>query len=180
MTHSTHEKVLVHSGQEAVIPGGDEACVPGQRSVAWTLWEDKRPDDTTAMYRWRVPPRMVCGLLLQPEWSEKLALCGMGHSDSEWWPVTSDWNGYTRSVATGLEWRLAEPGETDPTWVGLDLLPDPWTGLPPRVSAKTRWVSAPCYIAESFSISHRFGTSYGWTDGAKMVAAWNARAGSDQ
>lgn len=150
----------------------------------WTAWADKRPDDHKALYRWRIPARMICGLLLRPEWTEKLELCGMGWSDSEWWPATSDWNGYVRKVAPGLEWRLAKSDETGTTWEGLGLLPDPWTGKPPRVSVKTRWIGAPCYVAESFNISHRFGTSYGWTDAAKMVAAWNDRSthptGADQ
>ena len=149
----------------------------GEGSSPWTLWSEKRPENTKALYRWRIPARVVCGLLLRPEWTEKLALVGMGYDDNEWWPLSpSHWNGYKRTVPTGLEWRLAEEGETEPAWGGLDLLPDPWTGRPPRVSTKTRWIGAPIYEAEGFWLTHRFGSTGTWADVTKLAAAWNERA----
>lgn len=143
----------------------------------WTFWSDKRPENTAALYRWRIPARKVCGVVLRPEWTEKLTLVGMGYSDNEWWPLSpSHWNGYVRTVPAGLEWRLAEEGEVEPTWEGLDLAPDPWTGLPPRVRTKTRWVAAPIYEAEGFWLEYRFGRTGTWSDVSKMVVAWNDRA----
>lgn len=145
----------------------------------WTAWAERRPMDPKALYRWRIPPRMICGVMLQPEWSSKLVLCGMGYDDAEYWPEGSSWNGYVRSVAKGLEWRLAEPEETEIVWHGLDLLPDPWTGKPPRIGTNLRWIAAPVYEVESFSIGHYFGTSYGWTDLNKLMQAWNQRVSGD-
>lgn len=146
------------------------------RTNPWTLWAEQRPTDTRAAYRWRIPERMILGAMLRPEWTAELRLCGMGYADSEWWPAGSHWDGYNRTVPAGLEWRLAEADETETVWGGLDLLPDPWTGKPPRVEVSTRYVAAPCWQAKSFSIKHRFGgLGPHWENVPAMVRAWNTR-----
>ncbi|GGE36549.1 hypothetical protein GCM10007276_12550 [Agaricicola taiwanensis] len=147
-----------------------------ESQVKWTRWAVERPADTKAKYRWRIEPREILGMLLRPEWTDKLALCGMGYADAEWWPSFSDWNGYRRSVHPTLEWRLTEDDETDTYWGGLELLPSPFTGKPPVVSASTRYIGAPEYLVESLSLSSFMVKSHGWRDAAAMQRAWNTRS----
>ena len=39
---------------------------------SWTLWSEQQPTDAKLVYRWRIPAQEILGLVLQPEWSEKL------------------------------------------------------------------------------------------------------------
>ncbi|AIB11818.1 hypothetical protein ABAZ39_07365 [Azospirillum argentinense] len=143
----------------------------------WTLWSERRPEDTKALYRWRIPARMICGMMLRPEWSAKLQYCGMGYGPSEWWPEYSRWDGYVRSVPDGMEWRLAREGEDAESisWGGLDLLPCPHTGGALKVTYRGRWLHAGPWDAESLSIRAWMVNSCGWADANKMVANWNRR-----
>lgn len=145
-------------------------------SAEWTKWSDRRPIDTDVTYRWRISPRMILGLMLAPEFSGKMRLCGMGYADSEYWPPYSYWDGYSRSVPDDLEWRVAQPDETDIKWVGLDLLPCPFTGKEPKVEYSGRWIGAPPWSPESFSIKSHMVDSLGWSNVAEMRDAWNLRA----
>lgn len=141
--------------------------------VEWVLWSVRRPVNTEILYRWRIPARMICGMMLRPEWSAKLQCCGMGYGPREWWPRYSSWNGWERSVPEGMEWRLAAPGEDEKTifWGGLDLLPCPHTGYPPNVGCSgAPWFTDRLYL-EAWMVR-----SYGWTDAARMAEAWNRRA----
>lgn len=143
----------------------------------WTLWSERRPEDHKALYRWRVPERVICGKVLRPEWGSKLHCVGMGYSDNEWWPDGSRWDGYQRTVAPGLEWRLALEGEGERIiWGGLNLADDPWSGNPPTVHDMTRYIGAPVYDVESFSIHSTWGERYGFADLNKLEAAWNSSA----
>lgn len=141
----------------------------------WQLWSEVRPTDTKAKYRWRVPERMICKMLLRPEWTEELYLCGMGWGPQEWWPVFSRWDGYNRSVVSGLEWRLAKDDETEIFWGGLDLLPSPFTGKAPVVRCTTPYIGAAPYQAERLSIHSWMVESCGWADATKMQSTWNRR-----
>jgi hypothetical protein len=150
--------------------------VRAREVLEWTLWSERRPEDTKALYRWRIPERNICGMMLRPEWGSKLHCVGMGYSDNEWWPDGSHWDGYQRTVAAGLEWRLAVEGEGEAIiWEDLNLDPDPWTGNPPIIRGSTRYIGAPVYDVESFSIHSTFGERYGFTDLNRLQAAWNTR-----
>lgn len=142
----------------------------------WTLWSEQRPTDTAAAYRWRIPARVILGLEMRPEWTDKLSHVGMGYSDREWWPGCSHWDGCRRTVSAGLEWRPAADGETDILWGGLDLLPCPFTGQKPRVEFSGRWSGAPPYQPEYLSLTSWMVQSNGWRDARKMRDAWNRRA----
>lgn len=142
----------------------------------WTRWADARPTDHKIPYRWRVSPRVVLGLKMQPEWTERLQRCGMGYSDPEWWPVFSDWDGYRRTVDPTLEWRVALLGEDETVWHGLDLLPSPHTGLPPMIAAQLRWAGCPPYKASSLKLTSWMVNSGGWESAKEMAEAWNRRA----
>lgn len=141
----------------------------------WTRWADDRPSDHTAAYRWRVSARPILGLTLRPEWTEKLHCCGMGYAENEWWPPFSHWNGYRRTVDPSLEWRVAAPDDMDLVYGGLDLLPSPFTGRPPKVVTSRRWIGAPPYLVEWIGIESYMVKSLGWTDAGKMRDAWNSR-----
>ncbi len=141
----------------------------------WQRWSEGKPVNPKLTYRWRVPERLILGLRMRPEWSEKMHFCGMGHAANEWWPPFSHWNGYIRSIPDGTEWREAKDGEDEILWEGLDLLPCPFTGKPPRVEFKGRWIGAPCYQAESLSIHAWMVSSYGWTDAVRLQKTWNTR-----
>lgn len=142
----------------------------------WTLWSEIRPTDPTVTYRWRIPVKKICGMMLRPEWSSKLSLVGMGYAENEWWPLFSDWNGYTRSVKAGLEWRVAEPDEKGVLWSGLELSPCPFTGNAPRVSYVGRWSIAPPYEAESLGLHAWLVDRSGFRDASEMAITWNRRA----
>lgn len=144
--------------------------------AAWVRWYDKRPEDIKAKYRWRVSKRPILGLEMQPEWADKLQLFGMGGAAAEWWPISSSWDGYNRRVDDTLEWRPAAEGEVDTTWNGLDLLPSPWTGKPPKVVVLPSYISAPPYALDWIGIvAPPFVKSLGWIDAAVMMKAWNTR-----
>lgn len=142
----------------------------------WTRWADARPTDLKANYRWRVSARPILGLTLQPEWTDKLHLCGMGHAENDWWPPFSHWDGYRRTVDPSLEWRVAAPGEPDLFYGGLDLSPSPFTGLPPKIVKLGRWIGAPPYHVEWIGIKSYMVESLGWSDAGKMRDAWNKRS----
>jgi len=141
----------------------------------WTLWKDQRPTDHTISYRWRIKPRLILGMMLQPEWTDCLHLVGMGHDAAEYWPNCSSWDGYKRTVPDDLEWSMSV--RTDETiYHGLDLLPSPFTGLPPMIGANVKWVGAPLWQVESFSLQSFLVSSHGWKNAKKMQDAWNTRA----
>lgn len=144
-------------------------------SNPWTRWSIQRPAEQMLSYRWRIPARPILGLTMSPEWTGKLRLCGMGYSDAQYWPDCSDWDGYRRSVPAGLEWRVASDNEKDITWVGLDLLPCPFTGKRPVVSYHGRWIGAPPFCPEYLSIRSHMVESNGWREAARMRDAWNRR-----
>lgn len=151
----------------------------------WTRWAEQRPDRPKIAYRWRLPAMLICGKMLVPEWTEKLSLVGMGYVENQLWPSnTSNWDGYRRTVPAGLEWRLATEDETVadgrgdfkelPIWYGLDLLPDPWTGEPPRLDYSGRYICAPCFKVEHLILYSSFGVSH-WRDADAMQRKWNNR-----
>lgn len=143
----------------------------------WTRWDDERPTDPKALYRWRIPARKILGMVLRPEWSGKLTYCGMGYDPHEYWPPFSNWNGYVRSVPAGTEWRLATDDEDEKSifWSGLDLLPSPFTGQPPKVDYCGRWIGAPPYEPDWLKIvSYMIGHN-SWKDAEAMQRAWNRR-----
>ena len=142
----------------------------------WTRWVEQRPSDHKLEYRWRVSPRKILGLEMQPEWTEKLRLVGMGYEDHQYWPLSaSHWDGYRRTADSTLEWRVADQEEKEILWNGLDLLPCPWTGKAPSIVTDGRWIGAPPYNLEWIGIRSKFVNSIGWTDAAKMMKEWNDR-----
>ena len=141
----------------------------------WKLWSDEKPEDTKALYRWRVPARQILGMTLRPEWTAKLSFVGMGYDPGEYWPPFSYWNGYVRTLPEGVEWRLAGEDETDIFWGGLDLLPSPFTGKPPKVEYCGLYIGAPPYKPEWLKIVSYMVGFNSWKDAAKMQAAWNTR-----
>ena len=38
----------------------------------WTLWSKQPPTDAKLVYRWRIPAQEILGLVMQPEWSDKI------------------------------------------------------------------------------------------------------------
>ena len=140
----------------------------------WKKWADERPTDIEAFYMWRVSPRTILGLALQPEWKAKLALCGVGHGN-EWWPDCSHWDGWRRSADPTLEWRLADKDEPKERWNGLYLKPCPFTGEMPKIEVNTQYITAPIYKAVKIRIFSSL-VSFGWWSSAfEMQRAWNAR-----
>lgn len=145
---------------------------------AWTRWSDSRPPNAPGKHRYRVKAKIL-GLDLMPEWTEAMTLCGMGHGDNEWWPLTScHWDGYRRQITTpDLEWSEHQESDADTiVWGGLDLLPCPFTGAAPTVEAQGRYIGAPLWHSEALWISSPSVPQRRFTDAKAMVASWNRRA----
>ena len=145
----------------------------------WTLWERAAPLDVRKVYKWRIPASKICGKVLRPEWSGKMSFCGVGYRDSEWWPPFSYWNGYTRSVPKGTEWRgLKEDEDADEIfWGGFNFLPCPFTGKSPKIIYMPMYIGAPPYNAEWLGIESYLVRSNGWIDANALEKAWNTRFG---
>jgi hypothetical protein len=144
----------------------------------WIKWSEKRPPNERGTFRYRVTAEIL-GMTLSPEWSEEMSLCGMGYSESEWWPVRlCHWDGYTRKIThPSLEW--SSPQESDApgvTWHGLDLLPCPFTGKAPQVTATGRYIGAPLWHSEALWIGSGVVPRIRFTDAKAMVRTWNTRA----
>ena len=151
---------------------------------SWTLWSEQQPTDAKLVYRWRIPAQEILGLVMQPEWSEKLfsPLC----QPDIYFPSCARWDGWKWHIPNGLEWRVASPnepeGEKGVVWGGLDLLPCPFTGKLPTVIYHGRYIGAPPYHAEwlgitsfSYVFSWYIVRSIGWRSAKNMRDAWNMR-----
>ena len=130
---------------------------------SWTLWSEQQPTDAKLVYRWRIPAQEILGLVMQPEWSEKLfsPLC----QPDIYFPSCARWDGWKWHIPNGLEWRVASPnepeGEKGVVWGGLDLLPCPFTGKLPTVIYHGRYIGAPPYHAEWLGITS-FSYVFSW------------------
>jgi hypothetical protein len=143
----------------------------------WTRWKDQRAPNARGIYRYRVRAEIL-GAVVTVEWSEEMTLCGMGHAESEWWPLRScRWNGYQRYIThEGLEWSTILPSDPDGiVWHGLDLLPCPFTGQPAHIEAVGRYIGAPLWHSEAVYIWSAGVPKRRWTSIPEMVKAWNAR-----
>ena len=146
----------------------------------WVKCSSQRPPNRSGSFRFRITAEIL-GLELAPEWTEEMHLCGMGHSEREWWPLsTQHWDGYRRYFTGDFEWRELTDKEAEVegqniVWHGLDLLPSPFTGKPPVVGYHGRWIGAPPNKAEWLSLKSHMVDSIGWRNAARMKKAWNTR-----
>ena len=157
-----------------------KGTTPGPDRV-WIKWSDKRPPNEPGIFRYRVKAEIL-GMILEPEWSEKMTLCGMGLANSEWWPLSScTWDGYRRYIThAGLEWSPQEEGDSETVvWHGLDLLPCPFTGKQPHVKAEGRYIGAPLWHSEALWLSSEGVPSRRFVNAKKMLEIWNTRAAPD-
>lgn len=148
----------------------------------WTKWLDKRTPTDDKMYRFRAYANIL-GTDMWVEWSEKQQLCGMGYSDSEYWPPTMPctWDGYRRYITNKtLEWSelidTDSKDSDDVAYHGLNLLPCPFTGKKPKVVCLHRYFGAAPYELDWIGIESYLVNSIGWKDVKKMEDAWNKRA----
>ena len=144
---------------------------------SWTLWSEQRPTDAKIVYRWRIPAQEILGLVMQPEWSDKIfsPLC----QPDIYCPSCAKWDGWKWHIPKGLEWRVALPdepeGEKGVVWGDLGLLPCPFTGKLPTVIYHGRYIGAPPYHAEWLGIASHIVRSIGWHSAKDMRDAWNMR-----
>jgi hypothetical protein len=148
----------------------------------WTLWSDQCCPNERGSYRFRATFKFL-GLDVTAEWTEELSLCGMGYGDSEWWPVRCcHWDGYRRYITISeLYWSPVQAYDADETvWHGLDLLPCPFTGKPPKIEPSGRYIGAPLWRSEAVWISSPGVPRRRWIDAKAMQAFWNTRAPADR
>lgn len=146
----------------------------------WIKWSQSRPQDPAKLYRWRVSPRLILGLELQPEWTEKMKSCGMGYKDNEYWPLSANyWDGWNRIYDPSLEWREAAKDEEEKDesiqWNGLNLLNNPFDNSVPKIAIFRRYFNSPPYELESMTIKSGF-INFSSSDAKYLVEKWNQRA----
>ena len=143
----------------------------------WNKYSEVKPPEVKKLYRWRVSPRMILGLELQPEWTEELSHL-MGRPE-ELFPPTGHWNGFRVEVEPTLEWRECLENENTKkapiTWNGLDLLPCPFTGEVPNVKAAGGYMGCPPYKCEYLVVEAAFNNSR-WDNAKNLMNCWNKRA----
>ena len=156
-----------------------DRTVDGEQKREWTLWSDQRCPNARGSYRFRATFPFL-GLTVTAEWTEELHLCGMGYAESEWWPLKPCyWDGYQRYITNKtLEWSPVQAYDTDEiVWHGLDLMPCPFTGKPPKLEACSQYIGAPLWRSEAVYISSPGVPKRRWTNAKTMQEAWNTRAG---
>lgn len=148
----------------------------------WIEWEAARPR-APGLYWWREPARAYGNLELRPEWTAKLAACGMGHAEPQLWPVFSKWDGYKRTVPAGLEWRFALPEDEPVRFPGVALKPCPFTGAEAALVGDNaprggcaRLFQVP-YRPWRFRVFGGFAVTPWHEDPARALAQWNSRVG---
>jgi hypothetical protein len=144
----------------------------------WTKWSDHRPPNARGAFRYRATFDLL-GVTVTPEWTEEMTLCGMGYSDSEWWPLSAcRWDGYRRYITIdNLEWSAVSAYDPDGiVWNGLDLDPCPFTGAAPTIRAQGRYFGAPLWHTEALWLSSPFVPQRRWANAKAMQDAWNTRA----
>lgn len=151
---------------------------------AWTAWDLRRPAER-GLYWWRVAPRDIGGMVLQPEWTDELRSVGMGYGENENWPGFSHWNGYQRSVPQGTEWRSAAPEEQKLERWPVELSVCPFCAAKPKLEwvwgadGGGVFVGGRPYQATTFWIqclACRFARTPHYTKLTPLVRQWNTRA----
>ena len=152
-----------------------DSCGQGRE---WTRWSEQRPPNAPGSYRYRASFDLL-GIPVAAEWEEEMRLCGMGYADSEYWPLRSCyWNGYRRYITIdNLEWSVVQAYDSpEIEWFGLDLLPCPFSGQPPRIEASGQYIGAPLWRTEAVWLSSSHVPKRRWTDAVAMRDTWNTRA----
>jgi hypothetical protein len=145
----------------------------------WKNFSGERPG--LGVYWFRIPPFNFNNESVSIEFVMKTSLHGMGHSTPEIWPGFSSWNGYRRSVPSGTQWKECEKGEKDGLFIitSANFNECPFCGKHVLLSYAPRWIGAPPFKAEYYSIQcsgcgipriNRF------TSILRAEAAWNRRA----
>lgn len=98
----------------------------------WIDWSERRPD-AAGLYWWRVMSRPESGIV--PEFVCEACSHGMGYEENQLWPRFSHWNGFSRSVPVGTQWRPISGTEKrdDFVYPGLELYECPFCGKTPAI-----------------------------------------------
>ncbi|EPX84749.1 hypothetical protein [Salipiger mucosus] len=149
--------------------------------MEWMRCREHRPPNEPGEIRVRVTEEIL-GLVMTPEWTTEMRLCGMGFGESEWWPnELCHWNGSRRRFIADYEWRPVLDGDPKGIiWHGLDMLDCPFTGKQPEVGYLGRWIGAPPNRAEWLSLRSHLVDRNGFIDAARMRDAWNQRVPQPQ
>jgi hypothetical protein len=144
------------------------------KNRTWEKWKVERTPDDNRVYRFRTYAN-VLGTDMWVEWSEQQCLCGMGFYASQYWPIgPCYWDGYRRYMTSDIEWSESIDGDSkEVIFHGLNLLPCPFTGKPPKVLHFTR--RAP-YQLEWIGIESHMVKSTCWGNVKEMCEAWNMRS----
>lgn len=147
----------------------------------WNEWPASRPTEA-GLYWWRVLSLNEGGIV--PEFVAEHRLVGMGYDANQLWPIFSHWNGYSRTVPGGTQWRTLTGDEKDGQFLypGLTLEDCPFCGRHPNIEWCNRsgsgiWIGAPIFRANSFNLRCRcrMAQTVAYHHLADAAEAWNRR-----
>lgn len=69
----------------------------------WTLWSKQPPTDAKLVYRWRIPAQKILGLVMQPEWSDKIF--SFPCKPDIYCPSCAKWDGWNWHIPNGQDWH---------------------------------------------------------------------------
>jgi hypothetical protein len=146
----------------------------------WFSFSDVKPSEE-GLYKFKLPYRNVGGLELQPEWVDEVKDRGGYNEPQNLWPAFAHWDGYSRSVPSGLKWRPLKENEKkdDYQFNGLDLKDCPFCGSKAKVNWNYTFIGSRIFNAHEFSIACTgcyLAKSPTTSDLKRMVEIWNKRA----
>ena len=157
------------------------------RDLAWKSYAEEQPP--AGRFWWRVAPSYYSRWGgRRVEFVDVMRRRGNGHKPDIFSPGFDHWDGFRVTVPDGAEWAPADEDsiQRDPQAAlldhhhfhvpGLDLKSCPFCGKTPRIEWAGRWIGAPIWQVEHFSLKCCIPKIEFWRgDFDVLVNHWNTR-----